>query len=146
VSSHAARLGLCALTCLIAALVSGVFGPLVLVPGFAAMNTVVFGAQSQPKERPFVVAIGGAAILVPLVLELTGVLPPSMRFEGGNIVLLPRVADFPPVVSMVFLTTIAVLGVVTPTFITGRVRDALQRVERDLVVQKWQLSQLSPRR
>ncbi|NUO54957.1 MAG: protein kinase [Polyangiaceae bacterium] len=145
-SSIWARLGLCALTGVIAALVSSVFGPLVLVPGFAAMNTVVFGVQSRPRERPIVVLMGAASIVVPLLLEVAGVIPPSMRFENDTIVLLPRVANFPPELSLLFLTAVALFGVITPTFITGRVRDALQRVERDLVLQKWQLAQLSPRR
>jgi hypothetical protein len=146
ISSSETRLGLCALTCMIAALVSSVFGPLVLVPGFAAMNTVVFGVQSRPRERPIVLLLGATSILLPLVLELTGVVPPSMRFENDTIVLLPRVTNFPPELSLLFLSAVAIFGVITPTFITGRVRDALQKVERDLVLQKWQLAQLSPRR
>ena len=145
-SSREARLALYALTCLVVATVSGMFGPLVLVPGFAAMNTVVFGVQSNRRERPLIVAMGAAAIVVPLVLELVGVIPPSMRFEPGAIVLLPRISDFPPALSLTFLVGVALMGIIVPTFITGRVRDALAKVERDLVVQKWQLSQLGPRR
>ena len=38
---------------------------------------------------------------------------------------------------------LSVLGIVTPTLLTGRIRDALRVAERSLMVQKWQLSQLS---
>jgi len=47
--------------------------------------------------------------------------------------------------SLGFLVAVALLGVLTPTMLTGRLREALRQAERDLVVQKWQFAQLSPR-
>ncbi len=148
VTTRAARLTLFACTCVFAALASSIFGPLVFVPAFVAMNTVVFGAQTTKNERRWQVALSCLAVVGPLALELTGAVPPSMRLDGSSIVLLPRVVEFEPAASLAFLTAVTLSGIVIPSIVTGRVRDALAAAERDLVVQKWQLAQLgsAPRR
>jgi serine/threonine-protein kinase len=143
--SAPARFALYAATCTFAASVSGIFGPLVLVPGFAAINTLIFSSQGRRSERPWMLVMGVCTVAVPLALELIGVLPPSMQFGPDAIVLLPRLSDFPPTLSLVFLVGVSVLGILLPTTLVGRLGDALRAAERRLVLQKWQLSLLSPK-
>ena len=47
------------------------------------------------------------------------------------------------ILTLAFLALVSVLGVLTPTLLTGRIRDAMRAAERSLMVQKWQRSQLS---
>ena len=94
--SAPARFALYAGTCTFAASVSGIFGPLVLVPGFAAMNTLIFSSQGRRSERPLMLAMGVATVAVPLAMELLGVGPPRCAFEAETIVLLPRVTSSRP--------------------------------------------------
>jgi hypothetical protein len=42
-----------------------------------------------------------------------------------------------------FLSLVSAFGILTPVVITGRLRDQLRRVERQLALQKWQFAQLS---
>jgi hypothetical protein len=56
----------------------------------------------------------------------------------------PRLSEFPPTLTLVFLGLVSALGVVTPSLLTGRLRDALRDAERRIVLQKWQFSQLAP--
>jgi eukaryotic-like serine/threonine-protein kinase len=145
VHSPASRLTLYATTCAFVASVTGLFGPLVLVPGFAAINTLIFSSQGKRSERPLMMALGVCTVAVPLLLELSGLVPPSMRFDGETITLLPRVAGFPPTPSLLLLGGVSILGIVLPTTLVGRLGDALRAAERRLVLQKWQLSLLSPK-
>ncbi len=141
-----ARFALFAATSLLFALFSGVFGPFVMVPALAAVNTLLFSAQAPRRERPLLIAIGVLPFLAPLGLELAGLLPPSFTFGGGVITLHPRLVSFPAAMTFFFLATVSSLSVITPTLLTGRLRDALRDAEERLVLQKWQLAQLSPRR
>jgi serine/threonine-protein kinase len=145
VHSAASRLTLYATTCAFVASVAGIFGPLVLVPGFAAINTLIFSSQGKRSERPLMMVLGVCTVSIPLLLELSGLVPPSMRFDGETITLLPRVTGFPQTPSLVLLGGVSILGIVLPTTLVGRLGDALRAAERRLVLQKWQLSLLSPK-
>jgi serine/threonine-protein kinase len=143
-AGRAYRLGLFGLTSLLAVIMTSIFGPLVFIPGFAAMNTILFSVQAARWERALMITGGIASFLVPLSLELLGWVPASMTFEAGGLLIHPRMTEFPPTLTIVFLTLVSIAGIVTPALLTGRLRDALRMAERSLVVQKWQLSQLSP--
>jgi serine/threonine-protein kinase len=138
------RLALFGLTSVLAMVLTSLFGPLVFIPGFMAMNTVLFAVQAGRKERVWMIALGAATFLVPLLLETLSLIPRSMTFESGSLVIHPRLSEFPPTLTLVFLGLVSALGVVTPSLLTGRLRDALRDAERRIVLQKWQFSQLAP--
>ena len=139
------RLGLFGLTSVLSIVLSGMFGPLVFIPGFMAMNTVLFAVQAGRRERALLIALGALTFLVPLLAEVVGLVPPSMTFEHGGLLIHPRLSEFPPTMTLVFLVLVSTLGVLTPSLLTGRLRDALRDAERRIVLQKWQFSQLSPK-
>ena len=89
------------------------------------------------------IAIGCATFLVPLCLELAGWVPPALVFEADAIRIQARLTSFPPGLTLGLLALVSCLGILIPTLLTGRMRDALRLAERSLMVQKWQLSQLS---
>lgn len=143
VASKPARYGLFSGTSAFFALMAGLFGPFLLIPTLASINTLLFSAQSPRRERPTIVALGLLFFLAPILLEVLGVVPPSFEFRAEELVLLPRVVSFPAGVTFTLLTVVSTVLIITPTVFTVRLRDALRSAEKQLVLQKWQLYQLS---
>jgi eukaryotic-like serine/threonine-protein kinase len=132
------------LVTLFAAALTSVLGPLVFVPGFAGANAVVLGTLAEKRHRIPLYILACASFVVPLVLELTGVIPPSMLFSADAITLVPRVLEFKESVVIVALLATSIVGVVLPARLSTRFRDAMIAAETKLCVQKWQLAQLAP--
>ncbi len=122
---------------------SGLFGPFMLVPALAAINAVTFGLQAPKRERIAIMFVGILPFLLPMFLELTGVVSPSFDFTDGAIILRSRLVDFPPALTFLFLSLVSSMGIATPVFMTGRLRDKMRDMEREMALQKWQLAQLS---
>ncbi|MFO0550430.1 MAG: serine/threonine-protein kinase [Polyangiaceae bacterium] len=138
------RIALFASSIVMGTAMSAIFGPLVLVPGFVAVNTMLFATYAPPRARPWMIGFGCAAIGVPLVLEVLGVVPPSMHFTDAGLLLLPRAAFFREAVALPALFAVSALGVTLPTLLASRLRAALRRAEEQLALQNWHLSQLAP--
>jgi hypothetical protein len=142
-ASARARFGLFLGASLLAALGTAVFGPLVFIPSFAAANVLLFLGLAPPGRRWVFVVVGALTFLGPLALELLGVLPASMRFDETGLTLVPRLTDLPRGLTLVVLSLVAVMGIVFPARIVVSLRDGLIDLERKLLLQKWQLSQLT---
>ncbi|MBK8938915.1 MAG: protein kinase [Polyangiaceae bacterium] len=138
------RLGLFGMTCALGVVLSSIFGPLVFVPGYVAVNTALFGAQCSKRHRAWVLAIGCATIAVPLALELAGVLPPSMSFSTEAVTLLPRATWFTSAPAMIALAAVSFAGVIAPSLVASRLRDALLEADARLLLHKWHIEQLAP--
>jgi eukaryotic-like serine/threonine-protein kinase len=120
------------------------FGPFAVVPTVATFHLISFLANPDRTRRGLLAAAGLAAILLPLVLEWTGILAPSYRFVDGTLQILPRLFAFTGVGTVV---TLVVANVVFLTFAFGlmaRFRDVLTDAERRVYLQSWQLRQLAP--
>jgi serine/threonine-protein kinase len=141
----AAAFALLGISTLAIAFASGFLGPFVLVPGWACQNTLVF-AMHAPRggKRWATMSIGALAIVVPFVLELAGVLPPSFRFDGGELVLLPRLIDLPKAATLFLLVLGNVAMVFVPSLIVARVRDQALDAQRRLATHLAHLKNLVP--
>ena len=128
------------------ALIGSIFGSYLLVPPLILMNNVTFALHAGPKLRRVVMLFGALAILVPLGLELGGVLPPAYAFDGEHLLVLPRLVGFPPAITLTVLTLSTVALVSLPVVFFGRARDALALAERRLFLQAWHLRNLVPER
>ena len=84
-------------------------------------------------------------LLVPVALEATGVVPPSMIFRDGTIVLAPRAVEFPPGATLLYLIVVNATLVVVPAFLVTRVRDYALDVERSAFETASRLRQMLPR-
>ena len=127
------------------ALASGtlLFGPLVLVPA-VVLGTGVGYIASVDHRHALVTAAGVAVVVVPVLLQAAGVLPPSYEFVDGTIRILPRMADFPPAATLAFLlVTHAVILITCQVYIARLRRDYLS-AEARLRLQAWQLGQIVP--
>ena len=148
------RVGAYASCQLAAVLSAAAFGPFILMPGLLGCLTMAFAIAtlpraSQPAEpallRRLVIATSALSFLVPIVLELLEVVPPSMSFENGTIVLLPRAVDFPPGLTLAYLAIVQMALVLAPALIVIRVRDHALDIERRAFETASRLRQMLPR-
>jgi eukaryotic-like serine/threonine-protein kinase len=120
------------------------FGPFMLVPALAAVNALAFIVAADRSRRGPAIFLGCVAILLPLMLEWTGVNLPSYAFDRGQLVVLPRALEFPEKPTLVFLLVTNVALLVTAALFVGRFKDALTATENRLYLQTWHLRQMVP--
>lgn len=118
--------------------------PFIVVPTLTATNAMLFSMFTDRAQRRWVALASVMAVVAPVLLELSGVAPPSFVVRDGALVLLPRAVDFGPVPTTVFLVVAAIAMVLTPAILTGRIRDQLADAEKKLFLQAWQLRQAVP--
>jgi tRNA A-37 threonylcarbamoyl transferase component Bud32 len=124
---------------------SMVFGPFLLVPSIALGQVVLFVLiGGMPGRRTLFAALGTAAVVVPWLLELAGVLPPSIRFTDDGMLLVSRIVSFPPVLTTVFLLVSMLALVPVAIWIADQVRESLAAAQRKNLLTLWQLRQMVP--
>jgi serine/threonine-protein kinase len=142
-TARAADLAL--LTSTLAIVVSvGVVGPFMLLPGIAAVNTILYVATAERSRRPWAIAAGCLGVLLPFALEIAGVFPPAFAFEGGALVALPQILAFPRVPTLVFLLATNLSVILVASLFVARFRDTLHATQERLTFQTWQLRQFVP--
>lgn len=85
-----------------------------------------------------------AGVVIPIALELTGVIAPSFAFRSGELVILPVMTDLPAAHTLVALTVAGVALVMVPSYVMGRMYDDRYEVKQRLVTYLWHLRQLLP--
>jgi hypothetical protein len=139
-------LAVCVTSNLAFATLSGLAGPLLITPMILTLNTGVFALLLGRRLRWWILSAGLAAILVPLGLELGGVLDPSYAFVDGTMLVHSRMISAEPVPSLLFLTIASVSTLVTATLLFSELRELVLRRERRFYLYTWQLRQLLPGR
>jgi serine/threonine-protein kinase len=122
----------------------GLFGPFTLLPGLAAVNTLIFVVSADRSRRALAIALGCLAIIIPFALEQLGLRPASNVFRDGTIVTVPQIAAFPPGRTLGFLLLTNVALVISSSIFVARIRDALHDSQERLYFQTWQLRQFVP--
>jgi len=120
------------------------FGPFIIVPAVAVTSALVFSTTNDRSLRGLIIVLAAMAVLVPFALELTGLVPPSMRFTPEGLLLLPRVVWFPPFWSQVFLVVSNVALVVTAGLVLAPFRNELDDAQKRIRLLAWHLRQLVP--
>jgi hypothetical protein len=124
-------------------MMSTMFGPLFLIPGLAAMSTMAASANTNTRgARALVISIGVLAVLVPMMLEGLGLLPPSYEFRDNMLVILPRMHHFSKTATIVFLSYIGLGHIISISLIMGRMHESRVAAMQKLHVHTWQLKQL----
>src|SRR5207244_3565973 len=85
-----------------------------------------------------------AAVLIPLALEAARVIPPSVVLRDGQIVILPRMVDFPALPTQVVLGIIVIAPLVTMAIMLRRLRRERDAALRRVHLHLWRLRQLMP--
>ena len=117
-------------------------GPLLIVPWFSAL-VVLTGLLYMDKHRVLAIATGCLPVVLPLVLQWMGLMPPSYSF-GDGLVILPRVFVFREVPTVALLLAGGVGMIFGCAFLGSRLRSSVREAERRLSLQAWQLRQLLP--
>ncbi len=123
---------------------AALYGPLVLTPGIVAVNCTAYAITVDARQRRLTMVVGLLAVLVPLGLELSGVLSASYQLSSTGMTIIPRALALNGMPALVLLTIASLGMIITGTFAVGRVRDALDRAERRLEVYNWHFQQLLP--
>jgi hypothetical protein len=128
----------------IVAVFSRLASPFLVAPALGVLIATLF-CLHRASGRAWLVGFGfGLAILGPWFLELLGVLPPTMRFTDGEILLNPSGSH---VVPEVLLPMLAVYVAVTLAVAMKMARSLTwvhHGSQRQLQLQAWQLRQLVP--
>ena len=152
--SAAVTLGALVASNVAAVLTASAFGPFLVLPGFLACVVVAFTVATLPRAaklgeprdfRTVALALAVVSLVLPLALELLGVLPPSIAFRDGAILILPRALAFPPRPTLAILVVANAILVVVPALIVIRVRDYATDVERRAFEAVSRFRQLLPR-
>src|SRR5262249_16582012 len=126
------------------AVLSALFGPFIIVPALAATNTMFFVMSIDRPGRRVVIAVSTLAVVVPVLLEQIGVIPPSYAFRGGLLEVLPRAVELPALETTVTLLLVSIALCVVPGLAVGKLRDRLSAAERRLYMQAWNLRRIVP--
>jgi serine/threonine-protein kinase len=125
------------------ALSSAYLGPFVLVPGWAAQNTLIFALHTRPGvSRAATIGVGTLALLVPLALELLGVVKPSFSFTEDAMHLAIATTNRTP--TLIALTAVMLALIAIPSLIVARAHDDAWEAKKRLAAHLWHLRQLAP--
>jgi eukaryotic-like serine/threonine-protein kinase len=95
-------------------------------------------------EGVFILVILLATLCTPFVLDWLGIRAGDYAIEHDTLVLLPQMHHFPAPASWAALV-LGTMGAVTAALLFGRIfSNEIQRVERNLTFNAWQLQQLVP--
>jgi serine/threonine-protein kinase len=144
-TSRASKLTILATAMLAVATFAGLFGPFIIVPALSATVATAFAMFHGSRDRHLAIALGVAALAVPLALEAFGIVGTSMHVTREGIVLLPRIVWFSPGVTCALLVVANVLAIPVNVIIAGRLRDAVDDGRRKLALHAWQLEHTLPR-
>jgi tRNA A-37 threonylcarbamoyl transferase component Bud32 len=122
------------------------FGPLFFVPGIAisAATSYLVAIRANRRARAIIMFGSLAAVLVPTILQLTGMVDPRYAFDAHGMTVLPGLIDLPERATWAFLLFSNCLTVVVANLLVGRAVSALLRAERRLFTQAWRLRQFLP--
>ena len=124
--------------------IATLFSPVILLPTLLAASIPAFMVNLDRAGRIVAILTACISAALPLVLEMVGVIPPSVRIEGGVITILPRMAEFSEGPTLVVLTVFAMTPIVTSALLLARVRTELDAARRRIHGHLWRLRQLMP--
>ncbi len=119
-------------------------GPLVLLPTIACSVTVAFVSLGGDKLRRPAIVLGLGSIVVPLLLQLVGVVPPSYRFDADGMHLIPRVTELPAGPTTAFLALASLATIVLTVVLVLRMQRFLRELEERTFLHAWTLRNLVP--
>lgn len=139
VATHAATIA-AALGVLALAALSATLNPLVVVPSLAATHALLVSTVAARPVRLAIMAAAVGAVLLPMALAPAH----YATVRDGALWLRSPVLELGAAHAPLLLVVLAVLPVITPALLAGRLRDAFVAAERRVIVQSSALKQLIP--
>ena len=136
--------------------VAAAFTWFVVAPGLLTFIAVSYALVNRPTAwyrehqpvmrhiRAATLVLGPLGVVVVILLEALGVIPPSIAFRDGNIVMIPRVVDYPETRTLLFLAIVNIALIVGPALLVLRHRDSLFAMERRVFDLAARLRELVP--
>ncbi|MFT5352895.1 MAG: hypothetical protein ACI9KE_000092 [Polyangiales bacterium] len=122
-----------------------VLGPFMVVPTLALANTAAYAvAAHERRERFWIVTLGVSAVIVPVLIEFSGLLPPTFNVIDGQIVVQSMMFDLSFKSTLAFLLVIHVPFILACSWFVAKVKETHSDLERQLRMQAWQLAQIVP--
>ncbi len=118
--------------------------PLILAPTALAVNAAAYAIFLPRRFRPMVAITSSLAFVVPLALELTGVLPRTLTFENGGMSLHARALEMPEWPTLALVSFASVAAILICVFVVGHIRDRLAEAERRMYLYTWHLREFVP--
>jgi eukaryotic-like serine/threonine-protein kinase len=133
--------GAAVLFALLVGLMSRLYSPFLLAPAISAVSVMLFVVDPRIRWKP-ISLLYICAVLVPWLLEFTGVLSETTTSVGGNLLLRSELVSNRMPQSELGLAafTIALIGI--SAWLAGRLAQAHRRAVRSLELQAWHLRQL----
>jgi hypothetical protein len=125
---------------------STLLGWAIVVPGLAAVHTVGFILYGEKRLQPAALAFGALAVVVPFVLQETGIMHHPYVFEGDHMTVVPHMTGLPPVRTQVFLLLASLASIIVPTVALSRLRDTVEAAQEREFMNAWILQHLLPGR
>ncbi|MDX2092627.1 MAG: protein kinase [Kofleriaceae bacterium] len=120
------------------------FGPVLVLPLFVV--GALAGFLSQPSDFHWRVPFVGLTLPLALVLllELVGVLPPSVDFVDGSLVITPYVVRMTPTTATLVMGSAVITQVINTVFIGASTQRIQREAQNQVHSQTWHLKQLLP--
>lgn len=124
---------------------SGIAGPLILVPGYAAAQVIVLSMAIVYRHRFLLLGMACLSVAIPVALEYTGWVTPAYEFLADGLRIHPRAVELPPLALPLGALAAIITALVGPSIVTWRQAETLTAMRRRVHLQSWMLQQLVPR-
>jgi len=131
--------------CVTIASLSTLFGPFVFVPVLLAVHIAASLLVARNRQRPVIIALGLLSYLTPLALQWAGLMASSYTLHDGVLTVTPIMAELSVLPSWVLLIVGNFIALLTLCLFVSQTHAMLDRMQRRMSLQAWQLSQLVPR-
>jgi serine/threonine-protein kinase len=118
--------------------------PVILAPTALAVNAAGYAIFLKPHHRKYVAIVSCLAFAIPMLLELTGVLSPTITFHEGNVVVLSRALEMPRLPTLALVSIGSLAAILISVFVVGHIRDRLAEAERRMYLYTWHLREFVP--
>ena len=120
------------------------FSPFVLVPAGVYAATLALSLTPHRGRRMAFLIIGCAGLVLPALLDASGLVAPSFALRDNTLVILPTMTDLPPALTFLALLGVHVVVLVVAARLIWRVRASFDDTARQLRLLAWQLEHLVP--
>jgi eukaryotic-like serine/threonine-protein kinase len=129
---------------LVTAAIARMFSPFLVAPGIGAVSVLMF--LSDPRvHAKIIIPLTISAVLGPWVLELAGVLAPTIGAESGNLVLHSSSVNVALPASAVALALYAATMIALSGLVAKQLGETVRASLRSVELQAWHLRQLVAR-
>lgn len=120
------------------------FGPLLVAPMWIALFTAGLVIVGPRRHTALKTAVALAALVLPFLLEILGIVPSSYEFSAGRMCVLPRMLALPQWGTYAYLLGNNVGSLLISVVCVAHFRKHLEATQEAIQVHAWHLGQLVP--